>query len=437
MNRIVSITGPSGVGKTTVSKIVSICLGYQDTIILSGDDAHLWERGDENWRFITHLSPSANDLKTESEHLLALKNNKSIVRSHYDHSTGKFSKPETIVPKKNIVYEGLHAMCGQTAKLADISFYIDVEPSLKNEWKISRDSRKRGYSIDEIVKTIENRKEDEAKFIQPQRQLCDVVLKFRKTPEGKINLSFDYSKQELTWLINKIKNLYSLLGEFIFVSEKISRNIDLCQDKGGNLSFKFENVIVITESGSSFGKISYFEGFGFYDLNGKSIFKNQNRPSMEIDAHLKLGPCCLHTPPLHVLAVLCCRECNLIFSDLDLDGELIPYFPPGEETADNIKPHKNVFLKNHGIFISRDSMLEAFEESVRLDNLCKNYLFKVSKYQNYLYPDAFVLSDENRFYQSYIKDLLKSSGLTPKLLSKENIKVLSEMEEEKYRRSLK
>ena len=207
MNRIVSITGPSGVGKTTVSKIVSICLGYQDTIILSGDDAHLWERGDENWRFITHLSPSANDLKTESEHLLALKNNKSIVRSHYDHSTGKFSKPETIVPKKNIVYEGLHAMCGQTAKLADISFYIDVEPSLKNEWKISRDSRKRGYSIDEIVKTIENRKEDEAKFIQPQRQLCDVVLKFRKTPEGKINLSFDYSKQELTWLINKIKNL--------------------------------------------------------------------------------------------------------------------------------------------------------------------------------------------------------------------------------------
>ena len=227
------------------------------------------------------------------------------------------------------------------------------------------------------------------------------------------------------------------MGEFIFVSEKISRNIDLCQDKGGNLSFKFENVIVITESGSSFGKISYFEGFGFYDLNGKSIFKNQNRPSMEIDAHLKLGPCCLHTHPLHVLAVLCCRECNLIFSDLDLDGELIPYFPPGEETADNIKPHKNVFLKNHGIFISRDSMLEAFEESVRLDNLCKNYLFKVSKYQNYLYPDAFVLSDENRFYQSYIKDLLKSSGLTPKLLSKENIKVLSEMEEEKYRRSLK
>ena len=41
----------------------------------------------------------------------------------------------------------------------DISFYIEVEKSLKNEWKISRDTRKRGYSIDQIVKAIESRKE--------------------------------------------------------------------------------------------------------------------------------------------------------------------------------------------------------------------------------------------------------------------------------------
>ena len=231
MNRVISITGPSGVGKTTVSKIISICLGYHDALILSGDDSHRWERGDENWKFITHLHPDANDLMTEYDHLNALKNNKTINRSQYDHANGKFTEPQIIKPKKNIVYEGLHAMYGRLSELSDISFYIDVEPALKNEWKISRDSRKRGYTIDQIVKTIENRKEDEAKFIQPQRQLCDVVLKFRKTPEGKINLSFDYDKQELTWLINKIKKLYSLLGEFIFVSEKISRNIDLCQKK--------------------------------------------------------------------------------------------------------------------------------------------------------------------------------------------------------------
>jgi uridine kinase/ribulose-5-phosphate 4-epimerase/fuculose-1-phosphate aldolase len=437
MNKVISITGPSGVGKTTVSKIISICLGHQDSIIVSGDDSHLWERGDENWRFITHLNPKANDLKVEFDHLSSLKRGVSINRSHYNHSNGKFTPPEVVVPKKNIIYEGLHAMYGDLSSLADISFYIDVEPSLKNEWKISRDSRKRGYSIDQIVKTIENRKEDERKYIEPQKTKCDVILKFRKTQDDKITLSFDYSKRELTWLINKIKKLYGLLGEFVYVSGKISNNIDLCQDKGGNLSFKFEDTLVITESGSSFGKISYFEGFGFYDLNGKSIFRDQRRPSMEIDAHLKLGPCCLHTHPLHVLTILCSEECNSIFSDLGIIGDIIDYYTPGKSVAESIAPGDNVFLKNHGMFISRNSMIKALEDSLELDMICRRFLDKSSTNKQYLYPDAFVLEEENRFYQSYIQSRLASSGLSPKFLSKKDIETLSEMEEEKYRRSLK
>jgi len=437
MNKIISITGPSGVGKTTISKIISVCLGHNDTLIVSGDDSHLWERGDENWKFVTHLNPKANDLELEYQQLLLLKNDKPITRSHYNHSNGQFTKSKTIIPKKNIVYEGLHAMYENLAELSDISFFIDVDPALKNEWKISRDSRKRGYTIEEIVKTIENRKADELRFIEPQRQLCDVILKFRKTPEGKIGLSFDYSKKELTNLINKIKKLYSLLEEFVFVSQKISSNTDLCQDKGGNLSFKFQDIIVITESGASFKEISYFEGFGFYDLKGNNIFKDQNRPSMEIDSHLRLGQCCLHTHPLHVLAVLCSQECSLIFSDLNINGEMIDYYPPGKETAINIKPHKNVFLRNHGIFISRDSLLEALRDSTTIDNLCKGYLAKTSKNQNYLYPDAFVLEENNKLYQSYIKHLITSSNLSPVFLSQKDKEVLSEMEEEKYRRSLK
>ena len=76
MNKVISITGPSGVGKTTISKIIAVCLGYQDTIIVSGDDAHIWERTDENWKFTTHLNPAANNLKKEFEQLSDLKLNK-------------------------------------------------------------------------------------------------------------------------------------------------------------------------------------------------------------------------------------------------------------------------------------------------------------------------------------------------------------------------
>ena len=147
VNKLIAITGPSGVGKTTISKIISVCLGYEKTIIISGDDSHLWERDDENWKFITHLSPLANNLNKEFIDLSALKNNEAIDRAHYDHTTGRFTKPNSIQPKEFIVYEGLHTMHGDLSQLADISFYIDVEPSLKNEWKISRDPTKRGYSI--------------------------------------------------------------------------------------------------------------------------------------------------------------------------------------------------------------------------------------------------------------------------------------------------
>ena len=436
MNKLFCITGPSGVGKTTISKILSICLGHQNTTILSGDDSHLWERNDENWKFITHLNPEANDLKTELKHLSLLKKGEKVSRKIYNHYTGKFTEPQTITPKKNIIYEGLHAMYGEISKQADVSFYIEVEPSLKNEWKVSRDSRKRGYTIEEIVKTIESRKQAEKKFIEPQKNNCDVILKFKRTHDESISLSFEYKRQDLVWLINKIKKLYNLLGEFVYVSKKISNNIDLCQNKGGNLSFKFDNTLVITESGSSFDKINYFEGFGFYDLTGKSIFKNQKRPSMEIDAHMKLGTCCLHTHPLHVLAILCSQECESILSDLKIEKKIINYCTPGKNLAEIIESEDDIFFKNHGIFISRNSMIEAFEYTQKLDEKCKIFLKKRSTKKEYLYPDAFVLKEENRFYHSYIKDILSSSGLTPKCLSKEEVKKLDKMEEENYRRLL-
>ena len=437
MNTIIGITGPSGVGKSTIAKIIMICLGHQDSIILSGDDAHKWERSDENWNFFTHLNPFANNLDQEYHEILNLKKGKPINRSRYDHSNGKFTEKSKVSPKKFIVYEGLHTMHDSLVELIDLSFYIEVDKPLKNEWKISRDIKKRGYSIDQIIKTIENRKKDERKFIEPQREKCDVVLKFKKTLEGKINLSFDYVDPNLTGLINKIKKLYSLLEEFVCTSNLISSNVNLTQNKGGNLSFKFEDIIIITESGSSFGEVSYFQGFGFYDIRGNSIFQDQRRPSMEIDCHMQLGPCCLHTHPLHVLSILCSKECDAILHEIFEDVAVMEYFPPGSAISENLKVHRNVFLKNHGIFISRDTIHECLKDSLKFDQKSREFLIKKVKSKNFLFPDSFVLEVENRFYHSYVKDLIRCTGLTPNPLGSAEIEILDNMEEEKYRRSLK
>lgn len=436
MNKVISIAGPSGVGKTTLSKILAICLGHTESLIVSGDDSHRWERGNENWKFMTHLNPKANNIEQEIMHLTALKKGVEISRKIYNHDSGRFSEPVKITPKKNIIYEGLHSMYGPLQEISDLSFYLDVDNELKNEWKISRDSKKRGYTIDQIVKAIENRKADEEQFISPQKYACDVVIKFKKQIDGQIGLSFEYSDPSLVTLINDIKHLYSKLNSFIKISKELGNNDVITQNKGGNLSFKFKDAIVITESGSSFDKISYFEGFGFYTLDGKSIFEGQKRPSMEMACHAKMGGCCLHTHPLHVLAVLSCSQTKHILDEIVEDYELIQYTTPGDKLSKSLNGHKNTFLKNHGIFISRKTLEECLQSTVEFDNLCKKYLYDSVESKTYLYPDAVALEQANLLYHAYIKQLLKDASLEPEPLSRQFVEELINMEEEKYRKSL-
>ena len=436
MNKIYSITGPSGVGKSTISKIIKICLGYDISTIISSDDSHKWERNDENWKFFTHLNPQANNLQQEINQIANIKNNLSIKRKKYDHCLGKFTKPEKIEPTKNIIYEGLHTMHGDLSKLADVSFYIEVEDSIKKEWKILRDSKKRGYSVEQIIEVIDRRKQDEKLYIEPQKQKCDVVIKFSKSLDGDINIQFDYEKRSLANLINDIKKLYNRLQNFIKTSRKISKNIYLTQNKGGNLSFKFKDIIVATESGSSFDKINYFDGFGFYKLNGQSIFSDQKKPSMEIGCHSKLGPCCLHTHPLHLMAIICSTECDEIINQLIDDICIVDYVSPGKETQNLIKYHKNIIIKNHGMFISRQTLSECLDFSLKIDSVCKDYLLKNSVKNKFLFPDAFVLQKENEFYHSYVQNLIQIAGLTQKPLSEKELTKLENMEEEKYRKRM-
>lgn len=433
-NCVYAIAGPSGVGKSTVSKILAACLGYSDTTIISSDDSHKWPRGDENWKFFTHLNPDSNNLEQELRHIGLLKAGKKIERKLYDHTTGHHTAPVSIEPTKNIIYEGLHTMYGTLSSLSDVSFYIDVEDVLKREWKILRDSKKRGYSIDEVIKVIDRRKVDEKLYIIPQKEKCDVIIKFTKSTKGNILIDFEYKNPDLAGLINDMKNLYGLLQDFIMVSMMVAQNPQLAQNKGGNMSFKFKDVIVITESGGCFENVSYFDGFGFYGLDGKSIFKNQKRPSMEIGCHLKLGPCCLHTHPLHLMAVICSEECDKILNDIFDDICIVDYATPGAETRDALKYHKNVIVKNHGLFVSRQSLSECLQFSLKVDRLCKQYLQRRTPRPRFLYPDAFVLADDNNLYHSYVQGLIERANLTQKPLSYEQVLKLEGMEEENYRK---
>ena len=99
MNRVIAIAGPSGVGKTTIANLLKISFECDKAVVISGDDLHLWERGDDNWNHYTHLNPEANNIKKGVHDITQLKKDKEIYRNVYCHETGKFIRDVNFLPK--------------------------------------------------------------------------------------------------------------------------------------------------------------------------------------------------------------------------------------------------------------------------------------------------------------------------------------------------
>ena len=82
---LINVSGSSGVGKTTISTIISLILTNlkNGVLHLCGDDLHKWERGDDSWRVVTHLNPEANNLALGEQQVISLLDGVSVKRDHY------------------------------------------------------------------------------------------------------------------------------------------------------------------------------------------------------------------------------------------------------------------------------------------------------------------------------------------------------------------
>jgi uridine kinase len=177
-NLSIGIGGDSGVGKTTLLNNLENILGNR-LLQIEGDGEHKWERGDDNWNKFTHLDPKANHIHKQADAIYELKHNQAIFRSEYDHKTGKFTEPQKIEPKEFIVIAGLHPFyLPKLRKCIDLKIYIDTDEKLRRHWKILRDTKKRGYSIEKILAQIETRMEDANKYIYPQKDFADILVHF-------------------------------------------------------------------------------------------------------------------------------------------------------------------------------------------------------------------------------------------------------------------
>ncbi len=176
---LIGIGGDSGVGKSTLTELLTSLFGALNMTIIRGDDMHRWERGHDKWDEITHLSPKANHLHEDIKHLKTLKDGKKVLRRFYDHGTGKFTEPTNVYPNKITVFEGLHPFyISAKRNLFDLKIFVEPEENLRLHWKISRDIKKRNYTKEKVLHQLKLREADSNKYIQSQAPFSDIKIAY-------------------------------------------------------------------------------------------------------------------------------------------------------------------------------------------------------------------------------------------------------------------
>jgi phosphoribulokinase len=178
------LVGDSGAGKSTLSNGCVEILGADRVTDICLDDYHTLDRVGRTERNITALHPDCNHLDLIYQHVSLLRQGESIFKPVYDHSDGTFGPPEFGVPRDIVLIHGLHALyTPKLRQLWDISVFLDPDPELRIDWKIKRDTSKRGYTRDAVLKQLDDRRHDSDTYVMPQREKADIVVSFYPSPE--------------------------------------------------------------------------------------------------------------------------------------------------------------------------------------------------------------------------------------------------------------
>jgi uridine kinase len=174
---VVGVAGDSGAGKDTFADAITGLFGEHSVVKLSGDDYHLWDRQKPMWQVMTHLNPMANDLEGFCNDLVSLTDGKSVLSRHYDHQTGRMSKPFQIESNDFIIASGLHALYLPVLRECyNLKIYLDIDEGLRRHFKLKRDVQQRGHTVERVLGSFEKREPDSERFIRPQSNHADLIL---------------------------------------------------------------------------------------------------------------------------------------------------------------------------------------------------------------------------------------------------------------------
>merc|ERR1719182_450942 len=196
---VIGLAADSGCGKSTFMRRMTSIFGGEPkapeggnpdsntllsdtTTVICLDDYHCLDRFGRKEEGVTALAPEAQDFDLMYNQVKDLKEGKTVGKPIYNHVSGLLDPAEEIESPKILIIEGLHPFYDERVRdLLDFKIYLDISDDVKFAWKIQRDMKERGHSLESIKASIESRKPDFDAYIDPQKKDADVIIEVLPT----------------------------------------------------------------------------------------------------------------------------------------------------------------------------------------------------------------------------------------------------------------
>ena len=180
---VLGIIGDSGSGKSTVARGVRELIGPARVTTLELDDYHRYSRAERQELGLTALNPMVHNLSLVQEHLNLLRRGRPVRNRSYDHTDGTFGPLRVLEPEEVVIVRGLLGFPTEEMRAAfDLATFLYPEPELLFRWKLRRDTKSRGYSEAEVLKSIARHLLDSKIYVLPQADRADLVVRY-EVPE--------------------------------------------------------------------------------------------------------------------------------------------------------------------------------------------------------------------------------------------------------------
>jgi phosphoribulokinase len=192
---MIGIVGDSGSGKSTIAKGLAEVLGADRTLIICIDDYIKHDRKRRADLGVTAHDPAGNHIDILEQHVALLRDGQPVLKPVYNHHGGVLEPAEYVVPRDFIIFEGMLGYSTPWLRDAyDVKFFLDPQEQLRLRWKFQRDTTQGGYTVEQVMASLDRLNRDSAIYVQPQRIYADMVVSFyppEDAPEesgGRLNV---------------------------------------------------------------------------------------------------------------------------------------------------------------------------------------------------------------------------------------------------------